>query len=244
MKIETEKESENMLVIGKKTLFALGAVIFIVVFCLAGGLYAVYPVFNSNDRTTIIVDAGHGEPDGGAVGVNGTLEKDINLAIAKKVEEVLLGKNINVIMTRMGDSGLYETQDATLRQKKREDMNTRLAIMKKSNADLFLSIHMNSFESGKVNGLHVFYAENHAEVEPLAVAIQERISQITGASTHAVKAAEKSLFLMKNPPIPAILVECGFLSNPEEEQKLNDEEYQSRIAWAIAEACEDFYNSY
>lgn len=113
--------------------------------------------------------------------------------------------------------------------------------MKTKNADLFISIHMNSFENKSANGLHIFYSENHKEIEPLAKEIQNRIAKITGAKTHAVKYAEKSLFLMKNPPIPAILIECGFISNPEEEKKLNDEEYRSKIAWAIGEAIEKYY---
>lgn len=101
---------------------------------------------------------------------------------------------------------------------------------------------MNSFQSSKAKGLHVFYAQNHPEARELAENIQNRISSITGAATHTVKTADKSLFLMKNPPIAAVLVECGFISNPDEEKKLNDEEYQSKIAWAIAEATEEYFN--
>ncbi len=202
--------------------------------------YASVQTFSDNELR-IIIDAGHGAPDGGAVGVNGTLEKDINLAIAKKVQEILEAKGIKVIMTRMGDSGLQENPNASLREMKRSDMNTRLAIMKKSNSDLFLSIHMNYFQQKSVNGLHIFYAKNHSEIEPLAENIQARIGEITGAKTHMVKTADRSLFLMKNPPIPAILVECGFLSNAEEERRLNSEDYQSRIAWAIADSVEKYY---
>lgn len=117
----------------------------------------------SNHTLRVIVDAGHGEPDGGAVGTNGTLEKDINLAIAKKLQEVLEGKGIQVIMTRMGDSGLQSDQKASLREMKRSDMNNRLAIMKKSNSDLFVSIHMNYFEQKSVNGLHIFYYKNQGK---------------------------------------------------------------------------------
>lgn len=230
-----------MIVIGKKTLIFFVTSIVISVFCGFGILNATQNVFEENHIPIVIVDAGHGEPDGGAVGVNGTLEKDINLAISKKLEEVLDAKGIRVIMTRTGDMALFENRDGSLREKKREDMNTRLSIMKKSRADLFLSIHMNSFESKKANGLHVFYAENHKEIEELAKKIQEHISGITGAATHAVKTADKNLFLMKNPPVPAILVECGFISNPDEEKKLNEEDYQSRIAWAIAEAVEIYF---
>ncbi len=230
-----------MIVIGKKALMFSCFGIFFIVFFVFGALNTYQSVFEETRTPVVIVDAGHGEPDGGAIGVNGTLEKDINLKIAKKVEEVLDAKGVRVIMTRTGDLSLFETRDGTLRKKKREDMNTRLSIMKKSGADLFLSIHMNSFENKKANGLHVFYAENYNEIEPLAENIQERISKITGAKTHAVKTADKNLFLMKNPPVPAILVECGFISNPEEERKLNESDYQSRIAWAIAESVETYF---
>ena len=122
-----------------------------------------------------------------------------------------------------------------------EDMKKRRAIMKKSNADLFISIHMNSFKNGSASGLRVFYSENFDEIKPLAESIQLRMADVTGAKTAAVKTADKSLFLMKNPPLPSILVECGFLSNPEEEQKLTSGEYQSRLAWAIADAVEKYY---
>lgn len=192
-------------------------------------------------KISVVVDAGHGDPDGGTVGSSGIIEKDINLAIAQKLQEVLEGKGIRVVMTRTGDSGLQDSSASTIREMKRSDMNKRLDIIKKSNADLFLSIHMNSFANGSVNGLHIFYAKNHAEMETLADNIQNRMGQITGAKIHAVKTADEHLFLMKNPPIPAILVECGFLSNPEEEKKLSDEDYQARIAWAIADAVEDYY---
>lgn len=229
-----------MIVIGKKTVILSGLVLVIAVLGTVGFFSASKNVFGSKSAPVVIVDAGHGEPDGGAVGANGTLEKDINLDIARKLQEVLEGKGIKVIMTRTGDSALFENRDGSIREKKREDMNTRLSIMKKSGADVFISIHMNSFSSSKTNGLHVFYSANHEEVKPLAENIQERISMITGAKTHTVKTADKNLFLMKNPPLPAILVECGFISNPEEEKKLNDEDYKSRIAWAIAEATEEY----
>ena len=113
--------------------------------------------------------------------------------------------------------------------------------MKKSNADLFVSIHMNYFPGKSIHGLRVFYTANHEEIKPLAEQIQNKMSEITGAKTTAVKTADKTLFLMKNPPVPAILVECGFLSNIDEEKKLNDDDYQSRLAWAIADAIEKYY---
>ena len=186
--------------------------------------YETLQTFSSSD-IKVVLDAGHGEPDGGAVGVSGVVEKDINLAIVQKLQEVLESKGFEVILTRSGDSGL-------------QDENAD--IMKNSHADIFVSIHMNSFGDQKVSGLHIFYDKNHPEIERLAKSIQNKMSEVTGAEMHAVKTADERLFLMKNPPMPAILVECGFLSNPDEEKKLASDEYQSKIAWAIASAIENY----
>lgn len=189
----------------------------------------------SADRKTIVLDAGHGAPDGGAVGVSGVLEKDINLAIVLKLEEILDSRGAEVILTRTGDSGLHDGS-GTIRNKKVTDMNRRLEIINGSGADLFVSIHMNSLNDPSVKGLHIFYDMKHEDIKPLAERIQNSLAEVTGAAGHEVRKASSSLYLMKNTEIPGILVECGFLSNPEEEQKLADDEYQSRIAWAIANA--------
>ena len=196
--------------------------------------------FASKNTLTIIVDAGHGIPDGGAVGVSGSVEQKINLDIALKLKEVLEGKGIRVIMTRESENGLWDDENQSIRQKKVSDMNNRLDIMKESHADLFISIHMNSYPNHKTSGLRVFYAPNHSEIKPLAENIQIRMQDITGANTTVVKSADKTLFLMKNPPIPAILVECGFISNPTEEKKLQEADYQARLAWAMADAIEKY----
>ena len=201
--------------------------------------YETLQTFSSSD-IKVVLDAGHGEPDGGAVGVSGVVEKDINLAIVQKLQEVLESKGFEVILTRSGDSGLQDENAETIRKMKVSDMNKRLDIMKNSHADIFVSIHMNSFGDQKVSGLHIFYDKNHPEIERLAKSIQNKMSEVTGAEMHAVKTADERLFLMKNPPMPAILVECGFLSNPDEEKKLASDEYQSKIAWAIASAIENY----
>lgn len=190
----------------------------------------------------IVVDAGHGEPDGGAVGVSGVIEKDVNFAIAKKLAEVLEGRGAAVIMTREGDNGIYDESASTIREMKVSDMKKRRKIVKKSGADLFVSIHMNSFSDKSINGLHIFYDREHPEIEELAKKVQDGIERVTGAKAHTVKTADERLFLMKNPPVPSLLVECGFLSNPDEEKKLADEEYQSKIAWAIADEIVKYYN--
>lgn len=201
--------------------------------------YSARPAF-SGEGLKIVLDAGHGSPDGGAVGVSGEEEKDINFAIVQKLYEILESRGYTVILTREGDSGLQEESADTIRKMKVSDMRRRREIIENSGADLFLSIHMNSFGDPKVSGLHIFYDKAHPEAEELAKAIQAKIGEVTGAATHTVKTADESLFLMKNSPIPAILAECGFMSNPDEEKKLRDEEYQAKIAWAIAEALERY----
>lgn len=231
------------MVINKKYVY-----VFVVVFILGVSCAAIYKNHAvrqtvSEHRFKIILDAGHGEPDGGTTGINGTLEKDINLAIVKKMQEIFEGRGAEVILTREGDAGLQDEGLDTIRKMKVSDMHKRLDIMKKSNADMFLSIHMNSFPNQNVSGLRVFFAKNHSETEELAKNIQDRIGEVTGAKTYAVKAADSNLFLMKDPPLPAVLVECGFLSNAEEEKKLNDEEYQAKIAWAIVSAVEKYYKT-
>ena len=209
------------------------------------GSFLVFRSYAGKNRDlselSVIIDAGHGLPDGGAVGVSGIVEQDINLKIAEKVREALEAKGITVIMTRETENGLSTKKSRSIREMKIEDMRKRMSIMKKSDADLFISIHMNSYKNGSASGLRIFYAQNYEDIKPLAENIQLRMADVTGAKTSVVKTADKSLFLLKNPPLPSILVECGFLSNPIEEEKLASADYQSRLAWAIADAIEKYY---
>ena len=194
------------------------------------------PSFSNIGKYTVVLDAGHGAPDGGAVGANGTEEKDINLAITLKLREILESRGVRVIMTRSDDNSICDSDATTLHEMKVSDMHKRLRIINSSGADLFLSIHMNSFPDPTLSGLHIFFSRNHPEAETVAIAIQENISALTGAKTHAVKTASETLYLMKNPAPPAVLAECGFISNPDEEKLLLDDKYQSKIAFAIANA--------
>ena len=200
--------------------------------------------FSANRKSIMVVlDAGHGLPDGGAVGSDGTVEHEINLSIAKKTQEVLQGKGFLTLMTREGADSLAVDEESTIRQMKKNDMRKRKQIIKESGAELFISIHMNSYPDKSARGLHFFYSANHPEISELAELIQKKAADVTGAKTHAVKTADTGLFLMKNPPVPAILAECGFLSNPEEEEMLKSEEYQAQIAWAIGDAVEEYYKN-
>lgn len=194
------------------------------------------PSFSGGAAPVVILDAGHGSPDGGAVGASGTEEKDINLNIVLKLQEILESRGARVILTRSGDEAIYDKNASTIHQKKVSDMKNRRAIINNSSADLFLSIHMNSFSDSRSSGLHVFYARNHPEAEPLAQRVSEKICALTGAEMHEIKAASDTLYLMKDPEPVSLLIECGFISNPEEEQLLLTDDYQSKIAFAIADA--------
>ncbi len=133
-----------------------------------------------------------------------------------------------MILTRSGDSGLQDENAETIRKMKVSDMNKRLDIMKNSHADIFVSIHMNSFGDQKVSGLHIFLRQKSPRNREACKSIQNKMSEVTGAEMHAVKTADERLFLMKNPPMPAILVECGFCQIRTRRKKLASDEYQSK----------------
>lgn len=198
--------------------------------------YPVMGIDMAPVRLKHIPSAPHGAPDGGAVGPGGTQEKDVNLDIVLKLREIMENRGMRVILTRSDDNGIYDSSADSIREKKISDMHNRLNIINGSGADLFISIHMNAFTKQSTHGLHVFYSRNHPEAEVTARAITERVSALTGASAHEVKAASDTLYLMKNPKPPAILVECGFITNPEEEKLLRTDEYCAKIAYAIADA--------
>ena len=185
----------------------------------------------------IVIDAGHGGFDGGAEAADGTQEKNINLAIAEKLAEQAKGYEVNIVMTRDGDYGLYEPDSAA---KKREDLTNRKKLMEESGTDLAVSIHLNSFpQDASVYGAQVFYAEGEQEGTdvPGAREIAENVQKAleTGLPDGRERTAMKKndVLLMKDPPCSFILVECGFLSCPEEAEKLKTAEYQGKVAEAV-----------
>ncbi len=181
----------------------------------------------------IVLDAGHGEPDGGAVGKSGIKEQELNLKIAKILQGLLEQCGMQVVMTRTDEQGIYDS-DGTIRQKKRSDMANREKLMNDSEADMFLSIHMNKFTDSKYSGPQVFYSPNCDESKTLAQILQkELIAVLKPDSEREIKKATSDIYLLKKAKIPSALIECGFLSNPQEEEKLKDEDYQKSIAWAI-----------
>ena len=185
---------------------------------------------NISDSYVVVIDAGHGGFDSGKVGVDGTLEKDINLSIAKKLEKLLLSADVQVIMTRTDDYGLYEESSDN---KKRQDMNNRVSLINASGADCVVSIHQNSYPEESIDGAQVFYYNGSASGKTLAALIQWELITDIDPSNHRTEKANNSYYLLKNVTAPMVIVECGFLSNWAESKKLADDTYQQKLAWAI-----------
>lgn len=179
---------------------------------------------------TVAIDAGHGGFDPGKVGINNALEKDINLSIALKLEEILKKQGISVIMTRTSDTGLYEEQDSN---KKRADMKNRINSINEGNVTFAVSIHQNSFSQESSKGAQVFYHASSDEGKQLAEILQEQIKLSINDGNHRVAKSNDSYYMLKKSTCPLVIVECGFLSNSEEAALLITEEYQQKMANAI-----------
>lgn len=190
----------------------------------------------------IVIDAGHGEPDGGATGVQGVKEQEINLAIAFKVQEFLEQSGAEVVVTRADENSIHDS-GSTIRSKKISDMKNRRKIMNESNADVFVSIHMNQFDQTQYRGHQVFYSKNNEQSKQIAQLIQARLIEVLDPpEKREIKPASKDIYLLHNAEIPAVLIECGFLSNPEEEKLLLTEEYQKKLAWGIYTGLIQYFN--
>lgn len=189
----------------------------------------------------ILVDAGHGAPDGGAVGAKtGVLEKDLNLSISGKLAALLREAGENVLETRQDDSGLFTREDASLREKKREDMKERVRLTEKEGVSLFVSIHMNHFTDPKYSGPQIFYQKGSEDGKRLAEEIRSSfLSEIGPHCTRETKPTS-DLYVLRQTKVPAVIIECGFLSNPEEEALLQDEAYQEKLAVAILHGIQNF----
>lgn len=184
---------------------------------------------------TIVIDAGHGGEDCGAIADDGTLEKDINLNIAIKLHELLLSSGIHTLMTREKDISIYdEDQNENLRQKKVSDMQNRLELINSSSNNVLISIHQNKFPDKKYSGAQVFFSKNNKLSEVLAKNVQESVkSLLQPQNDREIKPSTQDIFILHNAKVPAIVVECGFISNEEELKNLMNQDYQSKIAFAI-----------
>ena len=183
---------------------------------------------------TVVLDAGHGSSDSGKVGINGVLEKDINLSIPKKTKKYLEKKGIRVVMTRDKDESLAEGENGN---RKVQDMKARVKRINDTKPDLAVSIHQNSYHEESIHGAQVFYYEHSESGEKDARILQEALLAVDPDNTRQVK-ANTTYYLLKRTEVPILIVECGFLSNQEEAEKLASEDYQKEIAKAIANGIE------
>lgn len=181
-------------------------------------------------KTCIVIDAGHGGSDPGKVGVNDALEKDINLALALKLKAVLEKENLEIILTRDTDSGLYSEGSTN---KKAEDMQNRCQIITDANPLFTVSLHQNSYPSPEVKGAQVFYYGQSAGGKELADILQNSLVTNVDPENKRVAKANESYYLLKKTPTPTVIVECGFLSNPEEADLLLSSDYQDKLVAAI-----------
>ena len=181
-------------------------------------------------RHTIVIDPGHGGNDPGKVGINSALEKDVNLAIALKLKKYLEQEDMEVVMTRQEDKGLYEETDSN---KKVHDMKNRLAIMEGAKPALVVSVHQNSYPEESVSGVQVFFYRDSAEGKKAALLMQEQMIATLQPTKERAAKENSTYYILKKTTVPTIIVECGFLSNREEADRLTSEDYQERVAWAI-----------
>lgn len=189
---------------------------------------------------TIVIDSGHGGMDPGKIASDGTLEKDINLAIAQKLQIYLEAADIRTVMTRTTDMGLYEESASN---KKVQDMKNRIALMEEHHADLVVSIHQNSYSDSSVHGAQVFYYTTSMTSKKLAETLQDVLVADVDPDNHRKAKANDSYYLLKKTSCPIVIVECGFLSNPGEAEKLKSEGYQDQLAWALHMGILEYINS-
>ena len=187
----------------------------------------------------IVIDAGHGAPDGGTTGVSGIREDEINLAIAKRLEAALALLGLDTAMTRTGPDCIA-TEGETIRRKKQSDLQNRAALINGLPSAVVVSIHQNHFPDPRYSGPQVFYAGGG---EALAQSAQQALTAVLAPGSKRQTKAAAGIYLMEHMDHPGILVECGFLSNPEEERKLSDPVHQKKIAAILAAVVAGFVHS-
>lgn len=216
----------------RKTIEMIMTVILLVSALVIGqqGSVAVTNMKSTKQKPVVVIDAGHGGNDPGKVGINNALEKDINLSIAIMLKKMLEAEDIEVIMTRESDKGLY---DENSNNKKAQDMKNRCEIISNANSVVTVSIHQNSYHEEYVNGAQVFYYKHSENAKALAEIIQKQLQSHVQPDNKRAAKNNTSYYLLKKTDATAVIVECGFLSNYEEASKLVNEDYQQKLAWAI-----------
>lgn len=233
-----------MIVLNKKKIRLTILIVFVLVFGVA--------ILNDNKESvptvslpvsgkTIVIDAGHGKPDEGAQSSRGTTEAETNLKIALKLQNLLEQSGSSVVLTRSDENAIYDLDAKTLKEKKISDIHNRVKIGNESSADIFVSIHLNKIPQQQYNGWQTFYNAESQDGQKLAVSIQNNLNNAIQKENNRVAKSIENIYIIKHVEIPITIVECGFLSNPEEEQKLLEDEYQNRLAWGIYNGIVDYF---
>ena len=211
---------------GKVWILIILLILSVIISSAYAGL-VVYRVSKLNG-ITIVIDAGHGGRDGGSIGTNGTIEKELNLGYAVALKDKLVSAGYFVVMTRETDDGLY---DAFAKNKKVSDMDARMKIIKKANPNLMVSIHMNSFRDSSVRGAITYYRVDDASSRKVGDLIQKALYTYCGARLEKSKVGD--YFMVNCSYYTSVLIECGFLSNPDEEKLLKTKEYKAKFIDAV-----------
>lgn len=174
-----------------------------------------------------------GGEDGGAVSSNGTSEANINLKIVLKVQNLLEQSGAKVILTRSDENAIYDIDKKTLKEKKISDIKNRVKIGNTSSADIFVSVHLNKIPQSQYSGWQTFYKKNNENSKKLATCLQNNLNEAMQKENKRVPLQIDNVYIVKKVEIPISIVECGFLSNPEEEKNLQNDTYQDKLAWGI-----------
>lgn len=221
----------------------MGALFLGLVFLISrhGGMMASgVNVTAGRQKPVVVIDVGHGGDDPGKVGVDGSLEKDVNLQIARRLRAYLEASDVKVVMTREKDRGLYTEND---RNKKMADMRNRCAMIEEAEPELVVSIHQNSYHEEYVHGGQVFYYKDSEKGKRLAEILQKRFDFVLGEENRRLAKPNGTYYLLLHVRQPIVIVECGFLSNWTEAAALNTEEYQNRLAWTIHMGVMEYLNT-
>ena len=205
----------------------------------AGLMVSSQSVTAKTHRPVVVLDSGHGGMDPGKIGIDGSLEKDINLQIAERLKMYLEASDVDVIMTREDDRGLYEESDDS---KKMADMKNRCKKIEEANPDLVVIIHQNSYHQEPVSGGQVFYYKTSERGKRLAEILQRRFDFVLGKKNTRQAKPNGNYYLLLHVKQPIVIVECGFLSNWKEAAALNSAEYQDRLAWTIHMGVMEYLN--
>lgn len=235
----------SIIYIKKKYILIIGIVMFLIILTL--GIMNLKPktkqvFYLPITNKTIAIDPGHGGPDPGKVSKIGTREDELNLKIALSLKRLIEQSGGVVIMTRETEEGLHSDSSKTLREMKREDLHKRKEIVDKNESQIFISIHLNSFTKSNYHGAQVFYRKDEVASEKLALIIQDQLKNILDPNNNREPQDRDDIFLLNEIEIPSVLIECGFLSNENEEKLLLDELYQEKVAWSIYIGIMNYFN--